>query len=130
VKIKASGTDKQKRRNLAIEMAKLKLIDPLSFYEDMDLNDPEGRTEKMMMMQMDPAGYMMKFVMNMTPEQGAQALMNAPMPGQPQPPAPGGPAPYINPPKTNAQQPIPGNTAQVATEPPVGPPAASPQGGI
>lgn len=96
VKIKASGTDKIKRQNNAMDMAKLKLTDPLSFYQDMDMNDPEGRTEKLMMLQTDPQGYLMKYVMKTTPLQGAQQLLNAPMPGQsaipgmgPQAPPPG-----------------------------------------
>jgi hypothetical protein len=118
VKIKASGTDKQKRKNMAMEMAKLKMIDPLSFYEDLDLNDPEGRTEKMLLSQTDPATYMMKFVMNMSMQQGIDALNQQPIPGE---------QTYVNPVSTNQQQPDPGNPAQVATEPPVGV-TASPQG--
>jgi hypothetical protein len=121
IKIKASGTDKQKRKNMAMEMAKLKMIDPLSFYEDLDLNDPVGRTEKMLLSQTDPATYMMKFVMNMDMQQGIDALNQQPMPGQP------GPQPYVNPVSTNQQQPVPGNTSQVATEPPTGV-TSSPQG--
>jgi len=121
VKIKSSGTDKQKRKNAAMEMAKLKMIDPISFYEDMDLNDPKGRAEKMMMMQMDPAGYMMKFIMGMDPMQAAGMLNQQPIPGQP------GPQPAVMAPNTNPQQPSPASPANLATEPPQGV-TASPQG--
>ena len=127
VKIKASGTDKQKRRANAMDMAKLKLIDPITFFEDMDLNDPRGRAEKLLMLQSDPQGYIMKYVMQMTPEQGAAQLQNAPIPGQPPQPELPAAEPYINPPQTNPSQPVPGNTAQVAVQPPMNV-TASPQG--
>lgn len=124
VKIKASGTDKQKRQNNAINMAKMKMIDPLTFYQDMDLNDPEGRTKKMMLFTSDPQGYMMQYVMNMTPEQGAQALINAPMDGQPAQPS-------IVPssPTTAPQNPSVANPSVVPTEPPVQV-TASPENGL
>jgi len=125
VHIKASGSDKQKRSNLAIDLAKLKSIDPLSLFEDLDLNDPEGRTEKLLMLSTDPQGYLMKFVMNLTPEEAAAKLNAQPMPGQPAGPEAPRP-PFINPPQTNPQQPIPGNTAQAPVAPPTGV-AASPQ---
>ena len=121
IKIKASGTDKQKRRNAAMEMAKLKITDPLTFYEDMDLNDPEGRTEKLMMSQLDPQGYLLKFVMNIDPTQAAQLLNQQPIPGQ------GAPGPAVMAPNTNPQQPSPMSPNNIATEPPVGV-TASPQG--
>jgi len=114
VHIKASGTDKKRRQNNALEMARLKLIDPLTFYEDMDMSDPQGRTEKLMMLQTDPQGYMMKYVMNMTPEQASAALMNQPptvVPGE-QP---------VNP--------SPVNTEEIPVEPPLGV-SASPDNGI
>lgn len=72
----------------------------------------------MLLSQTDPATYMMKFVMNMNMEQGIQALNQQPMPGA---------QPYVNPVSTNQQQPVPGNPAQMATEPPTNV-TASPQG--
>lgn len=65
VLIKASGTDKIKAQRNAMDMAKAGLIDPLTFFEDMDLPDPEGRTERLLTFQNDPATYIAKFVKKM-----------------------------------------------------------------
>jgi hypothetical protein len=62
VMIKASGTDKIKAQNQALEMAKMQLTDPLSFFTDMGLDDPEGRTVKLLMFTKDPAGYLQQFI--------------------------------------------------------------------
>jgi hypothetical protein len=144
VKIKASGTDKQNRQNNAMNMAKLKMVDLISFYEDMDMNDPEGRAEKLMMMQTDPQGYLMKYVMKTTPLQGALNILNAP-PGAPiagmgpQAPPPGaqqtgplGPppgTPQIPPSVGGAVGPAPVNTSTMQTAPSMGV-AASPNNGV
>lgn len=104
VKIKASGTDKIKRQQNAIEMAKMKMIDPLTFCQDMDLSDPEGRAEKMIMFNMDPAGYYMKFIKKMEVPQMAGALT-------------GGAVGQIPTPQGQPQQPSPQNTAQVPINP-------------
>jgi hypothetical protein len=143
VKIKASGTDKQRRQNNAMDMAKLKMVDPLHFYQDMDMNDPEGRTEALMMLQSDPQGYMLKYVMKTTPLQGALNILNTP-PGQPlgnqgpQAPPPGaqqtgplGPPPGIPQPTPMGppQGPSAVNTGNIQTQMPPGV-QASPNNGI
>lgn len=123
VKIKASGTDKIKRQNNAMDMAKLKLVDPLSFYQDMDMNDPEGRTEKLMMLQTDPMGYLMKYVMKTTPLQGAMGILNAP-PGAPIP----GMGPQAPPPGAEQTGPMgrpPGVPQNTPPGPPMGPSAVN-----
>jgi hypothetical protein len=143
VKIKASGTDKQNRQNNAMNMAKLKMVDLISFYEDMDMNDPEGRTEKLMMMQQDPNGYLMKYVMKTTPLQGALNILNAPaqpVAGMgPQAPPPGaqqtgplGPppgTPQVPPSVGGAVGPAPVNTSTMQSAPPMGV-QASPSNGM
>jgi len=112
VTIKASSTDKLKAQRNALQMAELKLIDPLTFYEDMDMSDPKGRLEKLLLFNTDPAGYFAKFVMDLeNTGQMAGALAGQPLP-QPQLPAPTGvEAPMA---------PTPADTSQVATEPPIG----------
>lgn len=60
VKIKSSGTDKLQVRKTAMELAQAKMIDPLTLFRDMGLEDPEGRTENLIMSQMDPASYLAK----------------------------------------------------------------------
>ena len=139
--MKASGTDKLKASNNAIEMAKLKLIDPLTFFEDMGLADPEGRTEKLTMFMTNPQMYQAKYILNLqTPEEIAAwlATQPAPMPNpmmapppnpaMGQPPMPGmppQPQPTMGPPP---QAPMPGNTAEIPAAPPVGAPVGSPRG--
>ena len=129
VKIKASGSDKLRAQNNAMEMAKMQLIDPYTFYTDMGLSDPEGRTEKLLLAKTNPMEYLQKVMKNIqTSKDLAVQLLEADMPGQdpnaqpnimeggalaPQPQAP--------------QAPTPGNTQQVPTTPPMGAPAGSPR---
>lgn len=132
VKIKASGTDKLRAQNNALEMAKMQLTDPYSFFVDMGLSDPEGRTEKLILAKMDPQAYLQKIVKGInTSEALAKALMNAEqVPPAPNPTAPGVPGqPPTAPPIAGPQsvpggvaQPTPTNTAQVPTAPPINPP--------
>ncbi len=117
VMIKASGTDKLRRQNNALNLAKMGQIDPLSLYTDMDLDDPEGRTAKMVSFKTDMPLYLSAFVetaATSTP-QLAQKLMALTQSGQNQPgesgggqAQPGGPGG----PSTN-------NTAAVAAQPQV-----------
>jgi hypothetical protein len=126
VNIKASGTDKIQSQNNAMQMAKMKMIDPLTFFEDMDLSDPEGRAEKLMMFMQDPAGYLMTYVNHQTIEDMAQTVINAETP--PAGMEPQGAA-QIGAPTPPPAGPTPTNTAQVATQPPTGV-AASPANGM
>lgn len=130
VMIKATGTDKIKRQNNALEMARMQLTDPLSFFEDMDLDDPEGRTAKIIAFKSSMPLYLSAFVETgptSTPELAAKLQQltmqqQAPQPGQApggQPPQPGHGAPQ------QPQAPTPGNTAQVPQQPQAGPPDAS-----
>jgi hypothetical protein len=65
VTISASGVDKLKAKQQAMDMAKLQMIDPLTFFKDLGVADPKGRAEKLLMFTQDPAGYMAKYVMGM-----------------------------------------------------------------
>lgn len=127
VVIKASGTDKLKAQNNALEMAKLGMIDPIKFYEDMGLSDPEKRAEMLAMWNSGAADgyamYLAKFVQHLdgVPQmvdqmlgQGASASLMA-QPGMP--PAMEG----------NPQGATPTDTTAVPATPPVGPPEASPR---
>lgn len=117
VKIKASSTDKLKAQRNAMEAAKLgpPYTNPLDFFNDMDISDPEGRTERGMMLTLDPPGYFMKYVMGMDPSQVAPAL-NQGLPGPAGPPTPDGQtgAPGEQP----VAQPSPADTSQVPAAPP------------
>lgn len=56
--ISASGSDKLKAEQRAMDMAKMKLIDPFRFYTDVRASDPRGRTIALMNFLMNPALYM------------------------------------------------------------------------
>ena len=122
VMIKASGTDKIKRQNNAMNMAKMQMTDPLSFFEDMGMDDPEGRAAKLITFKTDMPLYSAEFV-----EKGPTAttelagkLATLTQQGMNTPGQTGGGAPIGNP-----QQPQPGNTGAVAAAPQPGV-AASP----
>lgn len=140
VKIKASGTDKIQAQNNAMDMAKMQMTDPYTFFCDMNLSDPEGRTEKLILSKADPIAYLQKVVKGLnTSEALAKALMNqqlpspaAPMQQQPQPnpPTMSGAEPQSQGgmiPQGMPQQPTPGNTSAIAATPPPGAPAGSPR---
>lgn len=141
VMVKASGSDKIRAQNNAQNDAKLGLTDPLSYYEDMNYPDPEGRTARLITYKSALPLYLSAFVETgptTTPEliaklqsitqqqQQAQGqpggqpqpgnAAQPPQPGQQQPPSQGAP-----------QNPSPNNTGAVAAQPPAGPPAASPR---
>lgn len=146
VKIKASGTDKLRAQNNAMNMAKMQMIDPYNFYKDMGLSDPEGRTELLILAKADPVTYLQKVVKNIDTSQAlATALMNANLPtpggadqGPPQPtPNPVMPGSPLQPggaqqPQLPGTPPIPGmqqpNTSVQAAPPPN--PAAPIQGSV
>jgi hypothetical protein len=138
VKMKASGTDKLRAQNNALEMAKMQMIDPYTFFTDMKLSDPEGRTEKLILSKTDPMAYLQKVVKGLnTSEALAQALMNAELPNQGQPATPPPTAPMAEPAQQaqqapqqpmQPQNPAMGNTANVPAQPPVGAPTGSPRG--
>src|SRR3990167_9190619 len=62
VVIKSSSTDKLRAEKLAKEAAQLKMIDPLSYYEDVGLTDPKGRTKRLIDFMADSLSYSMKHV--------------------------------------------------------------------
>jgi hypothetical protein len=130
VMIKASGTDKLKAQNNAMDMAKMELTDPLTFFQDMGVPDPEGRTVKLMMFTANPQAYLAAFVKeSKTVSEDLIAKLQMLTPTAPAI-APGGapaPAPLpANPAVPPAPQPTPQNPAATAAAPPVVP-AGSPR---
>jgi len=130
VMIKASGTDKLRKQNNALNLAKMGQIDPLSLYEDMDLDDPEGRTAKMIAFKSDMPLYLSAFVetaATSTP-QLAQKLMALTQQGQASPGQPPGASGQPNPngpagPSTNNTQAVASNPSQQAPQVAGNPPA-------
>ena len=86
IEITASGTDKLKAERRALDMAKLKVIDPHTFYEDIGASDPQGRTMKLMLFLQSPEEYTAKYGMGLEDSQqmgnklngadGQQALLD------------------------------------------------------
>lgn len=124
VMIKASGTDKIKAQNNAMEMAKAQLIDPLQFFRDMGLDDPEGRTVQLMMFMKAPDMYLQMFIKdnpNVTQELLTK-LQQTPV--APPVAPPGMPPPGVTPsqgPLMGPQNPTPANTAAMPVAPPIVP---------
>lgn len=56
--ISASGSDKLKAEQRAMDMAKMKLIDPFRFFSDIRASDPRGRTIALMSFMMNPQMYL------------------------------------------------------------------------
>lgn len=83
VSITASGTDKLKAEQRAMDMAKLKLIDPLTFYKDMGMSDPKGRTEKLLIFMTAPELYLQTYVKGNAGAAGLAGALNAQNPGAP-----------------------------------------------
>ncbi len=129
VMIKASSTDKLKAQRNAMQTAGLgpPFTNPLDFFRDMDMNDPEGRTERGVMFAMDLAGYFTKYALGLSSaQQMAIGIGQPPAPMGPQQPMPnqpmGQPAP-----QAGGQLPSPQDTSNVASAPPQIPPTGSPR---
>jgi hypothetical protein len=127
--IKSSSTDKLRAQKNAMEMAKLgpPFIDPLTFFEDMEMSDPKGRAEKGIMFINDPAGYFAKYIMELPNSKAMIGALNgqagaAIQPGGGQPPVPSAPPGPMTP-----QNPTSTDTTATPFSPPAGPPMASPR---
>ncbi len=130
-RIKSSSTDKIKAQRNAMDTAQLgpPYTNPLDFFRDMGSSDPEGRTERGLILAIDPNIYYQKFVMGLdTTQQAATALQAGGVPpqgpgAQPVPPnqVPGGQAP------TQPAGPTPSNTSATPTAQPQFP-TGSPRG--
>lgn len=86
VTITASGVDKIQRQNQAMDMAKLQLIDPLTFYEDIGAKNAQERTKRLVTFLTSPEQYWLEYVeggveaagakLNGTGGGGQQAMMD------------------------------------------------------
>lgn len=64
VEVRASGTDKLRRKAEAYDMAGMQLIDPYTFYQDIDADDPKGRAERLLVFTSNPALYLQQFILD------------------------------------------------------------------
>ncbi len=76
ITITASGTDKLKAERRAMDMAKMKLIDPHTFYKDIGASDPMGRTMKLMLFLQSPEQYTAKYGMGLEDSQAQGNALN------------------------------------------------------
>lgn len=137
VLMKASGTDKLKAQRNAMDMAKLgpPYVNPIDFFKDMDISDPEGRAERGMMLMTDPSGYVTKYILGLDTTQQIGDTLNGPgttpasgqlASAQPLPvPTSGGaglpPSPSPVGMTTPAQNPTPMDTSNISTTQPTFP---------
>lgn len=131
VMIKASSTDKLKAQRNAIDTAKLgpPYSNPLDFFRDMGMSDPEGRAERGLLLMADPSGsmYMTSVIMGLKDVPQMAGALNGPMGGAPAPMnQPNAMVPGA--PPAPQQNPTPTDTTQVPASPPTGPPQGSPRG--
>ena len=63
--VHASGVDKKMRKQEAYKKAEMKMIDPLTFNEDIDAPNPKERTARLMLFMSDPNSYMTKYLMDL-----------------------------------------------------------------
>lgn len=121
VMVKASSTDKLKAQRNAMDTAQLgpPFTNPLDFFQDMDMNDPDGRTERGMMFAMDPSGYFTKYVLGLDTSQQQAGALNAAAPPQIAPPMP-----------QQSQQPSQNPTAQNTSAVPFAPPTGPVEGSV
>lgn len=130
VRIKSSGTDKLKTRQQAMELSAQKLIDPVRLFRDLGLDDPEGRTEDLMLFQTDPASYLAKVkgLGSTTPQLISTLMGSAQEPliqsnGALPPLSPATTAPSV---EGTTSNPSPVDTSSIPPTP-TGPPQASPR---
>jgi hypothetical protein len=118
-------------------MGKMQMTDPYTFFVDMGLSDPEGRTEKLILAKTDPMAYLQKVSKKLDSSQAlAQALMNVEQTGAAMPQTSSSAAGPVSPaqptmpqqgqpPMAPVQGPSPMNTIaipQTSTGPPQGSP--------
>lgn len=118
VMIKASSTDKLKAQRNAMETAKLgpPFTDPMNFFQDMGMNDPEGRTEMGMMFANDPMGYFTKYVLHLEDTAAQTGAITAGL--SPAQPAEGGQPQVPNPTSPSPVGPTPTDTTAMPIEQP------------
>jgi len=93
VDVSASGVDKVKRQREAMEMAKMQMTDPLTFFEDIGVSNPKERAHRLMLSQLAPQMYFQQVVEGIDPlaaVQGEQPPQGSPPPVQPPGAPPGG----------------------------------------
>lgn len=76
VTITASGVDKLQAQNRAMDMAKMQLIDPLTFYEDVGAKNAPERTKRLMTFLTSPEQYMAEYVMGLDSTQKQADALN------------------------------------------------------
>lgn len=80
--VSASGVDKMQTKREAMEMAGMQLIDPLTFFIDMGMDNPKDRAKKLLLFMSSPELYMQNYIEDRDTQGMADQLAQQ---GEPQP---------------------------------------------
>ncbi len=110
ITVGASGVDKIKRVREAMEMAKMGIIDPLTFFEDIGADRAKERAKRSMLHKLAPQLYMQTYLEDPEDPMMPPQMMPGQQPGVPQPGMPPGASPLGQPPGMPPQgaPPMPG----------------------
>lgn len=107
VEVSSSAVDKIRRKREAFELAKMKMIDPVQFFKDIEVPDPEGRAEAMFLFQTQPNIYFQKYIRGRETTQDMASALVPPEGNQQTPPTGGQQTPPLG-----QQQPIDASMVQ------------------
>lgn len=109
VVVSASTTDKLRAERNAQGMAQLNMIDPLTYFQDLGLSDPEGRAERLFLKETQPEMYYQRYILKKDMTEMANQIIQQVTPTLPgQPPMPGEAPPMA---------PSPTDTSNIPTQP-------------
>jgi len=83
VEVSASSVDKLRRKSEAFQLVGMAMIDPVTFFRDIEASDPEGRAKALMMFQTQPQMYFQEYIEGKTVEELTQELPQMPVEGTP-----------------------------------------------
>jgi len=83
VEVSASSVDKLRRKSEAFQLVSMAMIDPVTFFRDIEASDPEGRAKALMLFQTQPQMYFQQYIEGRSVEQMAQELPQMPLEGPP-----------------------------------------------
>ncbi len=81
VEVSASSVDKLRRKSEAFQLVGMAMIDPVTFFRDIEASDPEGRAKALMLFQTQPQMYFQQYIEGRSVEQMAQELPQMPLEG-------------------------------------------------
>jgi hypothetical protein len=86
VQVSASSVDKLRRKSEAFQLVGMAMIDPVTFFRDIEASDPEGRAKALMLFQTQPQMYFQQYIEGKSVEQLTQELPQMPVEAPPMSP--------------------------------------------